>query len=114
MGSGWKCVNPALVNWYLLDRLASDESLEVKSLYECACQFDEVGWFREQTSARLVVLGRIRKTDKLRAEIQVIGWRIKSGYWVRLSRVRQWLHDVGSSRFGCVGVGGVGKGDGVS
>ena len=56
-----------------LDRLASDESVEGQEFIRVLrANLMRSGWFKEQTSARLVVLGRIRKTDKLRAEIQVI------------------------------------------
>ena len=56
-----------------LDRLASDESVEGQEFIRVLrANLMRSGWFEEQTSARLVVLGRVRKTDKLRAEIQVI------------------------------------------
>ena len=56
-----------------LDRLASDDSVEGQEFIRVLrADLIRSGWFEEQTSARLVMLGRVRKTDKLQAEIQVI------------------------------------------
>ena len=53
-----------------LDRLASDESAEGQEFIRVLrANLMRSGWFEEQTSARLVVLGRVRTTVPcLRAE----------------------------------------------
>jgi len=56
-----------------LDRLTSDGSVEGQEFIRVLrADLLRSGWFEERPSARLVVLGRVQKAEKLRAEIQAI------------------------------------------
>ena len=56
-----------------LDRLTSDGSVEGQEFIRVLrADLLRSGWFEERTSAQLVVLGRVQKAEKLRAEIQAI------------------------------------------
>ena len=56
-----------------LDRLTSDGSVEGQEFIRVLrADLLRSGWFEERTSAQLVVVGRVQKAEKLRAEIQAI------------------------------------------